>query len=175
MMSTKLRVAFVLLPLAATACATASKYPSLAVRDVERVSGSAQGAPGVAPNPAPVLPPASADLTTRLQALVASARDANQRFEKQRPAAERAAATAGAVGSDSWSSGSVALGVLEGSRSQTMMAMAELDLLYANARDAAPTDESPSALAIAAARTQVNDWIAAQDTVLETLAAKLKT
>ncbi|EIZ78839.1 hypothetical protein WSK_2382 [Novosphingobium sp. Rr 2-17] len=175
MMSTKFRVAALLLPLVATACGTTGKYPSLAIRNVERVSGSAPGAPGTDAAPPAALPPASADLTTRLQGLVASARDANERFQAKRPAAERAADAAGAVGTDSWSSGSVALGVLEGSRSQAMVAMGELDVLYADARDAAPTDESPSALAIGEARKQVGDWIAAQDAVLATLAGKLKT
>lgn len=160
-----------LLPILAAACSTAGTYPSLAQREVERVGGQANPVPGPATVPAP--PPPSADLTGRLDALVAAARAADRRFQTDRGAAERAVAGAGGVASDSWSGASVALARLEASRSQTMTALADLDSLYVDARSAAPVEESPSALAIAAARSTVSDLVAAQDRVIAGLAARL--
>lgn len=156
------------------ACSTPGSYPSLAVRNVERVNGNAGAAPGTATPPPPALPPASADLVTRLDGLVAVARDADRRFQAERGAAERAVAASGARGSDSWSSASVALARLESTRSQAMAALADLDTLYADARDQAPDDESPSAQAIAAARTEVAGLVAAQDTLIERLSARVQ-
>lgn len=169
-----LRFVALLLPVLAAACSTEHSYPSLAVRDVERINGSAAPAQSDAQAAAPALPPASADLETRLRGLVAVARDADEKFQAQRGAAERAVAAAGGEGTDSWSSASVALGVLEGSRSQAMISLAELDTMYTDARDAVPTEESPTARAIGEARTQVSDWVAAQDRVLDRLGGKLK-
>lgn len=163
-----------LLPFAAGACSTASDYPSLAVRDVERVSGTAKPAADDASAPLPVLPPASAGLVSRLQGLVAVAQAADRQFQAERPSAERAAAAAGSLGSDSWSSASVALARLEASRSQAMIALADLDTLYADARDAAPLEPSPSAQAIGDARAQVSGWVEAQDAVIERLSARVK-
>ncbi|MCJ2187744.1 hypothetical protein [Novosphingobium beihaiensis] len=159
------------LPLAllASACSTAGRYPSLALRDVER-------AKPVAGDPAPPvrpLPPASASLVTRLDGLVAIARDADRQFQAQRPAAERAVGAAGDVGSDSWSTASVALASLESSRSNAMAALGDLDTLYVDARTAGALEETPSAKAIAAARDQVNGWVAAQDDVIAHLSARL--
>lgn len=171
----KSRIVTALLPLAATAaCSTSAQYPSLAQRDVERRGGTAMPVAADTAPAAPALPPASADLVTRVNGLVAAARAADEQFRAQRPVAERAVGNAGGVGSDSWSGASVALGRLETSRSIAMGALAELDVLYADARDAAPTDESPSASAIAAARSQVSDIVAAQDSAIERLAGHLK-
>jgi hypothetical protein len=176
-----------LLPLGIAACANSGGYPSLALRDVERASetgaatsgaakpgGSAAAAPGDQAPAIPALPPASADLVTRLATLVKIAQDADRQFQANRPAAERAIAASGAVGSDSWSSASIALGTLESSRSSGMSALAQLDTLYADARDVAPVEESPSATAIGAARTQVAALIDAQDAALATLSGRLK-
>jgi hypothetical protein len=170
-----------LLPLGIAACANSGGYPSLALRDVERASepgarpgGSAAAAPGDQAPAIPALPPASADLVTRLATLVKIAQDADRQFQTNRPAAERAIAASGAVGSDSWSSASIALGTLESSRSSGMSALAQLDTLYADARDVAPVEESPSATAIGAARTQVAALIDAQDAALATLSGRLK-
>lgn len=160
--------------LATAACSTANTYPSLAQREVERVGGSAAPAGGEAGPPAPVQPPASADLVTRLDGLVAMAREAERQFQSNRPAAERAVASAGERASDSWSAASVALARLESSRSSAMTALADLDTLYADARDKAPLGESPSTAAIGAARAQVSGWVDGQDRVIAALDARLK-
>lgn len=163
----------VLLPFMAAACSTTGNYPSLEQRDWERISGTAKPAPGQEGPATPALPPASADLTTRLDGLVAVARAADQQFQTDRPAAEQAVAKAGAMASDSWSTASIAIARLESSRSKAMVALADLDTLYVDARTAAPLEQSPSAKAIATAREQVSDWVAAQNQVIASLNAHL--
>ncbi|PNU04694.1 hypothetical protein [Novosphingobium guangzhouense] len=175
MIRAKARLLVLFLPLGMAACAASGSYPSLAVRDVERARGSAAPAAGEAQGTAPALPPASADLQTRLAGLVKVAEEADRRFQSNRPAAQRAAAAAGSTSSDSWSTASVALARLESSRSSGMTALAELDVLYADARNRAPLDESPEVKAIADARTQVAGLLDAQDKVIASLASRLKT
>ncbi|MEE4453778.1 hypothetical protein [Novosphingobium resinovorum] len=170
----KARLLALLLPIGIAACSAGGTYPSLAIRDVERPSGSAAAAQGEAQAPLPALPPASADLVTRLAGLVKVAQEADGRFQSNRPAAERAVGSAGATGSDSWSTASVALARLESSRSSAMAALAELDVLYADARDKAPVEESPASAAIGDARTQVAALLDAQDKVLAGLTARLR-
>lgn len=168
------RLLTAMLPMLAAACSTAGSYPSLALRDFEWNSRRAAPAAAESAPPAPVLPPASADLVTRLDGLVRMAHEANQRFEADRPATERALATAGATGSDSWSRASVALAELESSRSQAMVAFAELDTLYVDARSGGPVEESPRTKAIAVARERVGGWVAEQDKVIADLASRLR-
>ncbi|SFF75164.1 hypothetical protein SAMN05518801_101236 [Novosphingobium sp. CF614] len=175
MIRAKARLLPALLPILAAACSTDGHYPSLGLRGVERSGGSATPVAGEAAPPAPALPPASADLVTRLDGLVAVAREADRRFQADRGPAERAVAAAGNVASDSWSSAGVALARLESSRSNAMVALADLDTLYVDARVAAPIAESPSTSAIAAARDEVSGWVAAQDKVIESLAARLRS
>lgn len=175
MIRSKPRLIPLLLPILAAACSSPGSYPSLEQRPVERISGSAKPVAGPPAASSPALPPASANLATRLDSLVASARDADQQFQANRPAAERAVAAAGNVASDSWSTASVALARLESSRSQAMIALAELDTLYVDARTSAPAEDPSSAKNIAAARDQVNDWVAAQDRVLNDLNARLRS
>ncbi|KQM18321.1 hypothetical protein [Novosphingobium sp. Leaf2] len=174
MTSATLRILTLVLPLGIAACSTTGRYPSLGIRDVERQNGSAQAAPGDGVPPI-TLPPASADLVTRLAGLVKTAQDADRRFNTDRGAATRAVASAGALGSDSWSAASIALAQLENSRSSAMAALAELDTLYADARDAAPAQESPSVKAIADARTQVSAIVSSQDETIAGLSVRLKS
>jgi hypothetical protein len=154
-------------------CAGSTDYPSLARRDVERVEGSASPAAGAA-DAVPTLPPASADLTTRLASLLETARKAHQGFEGRRPAAERAVAGAGGRMTDSWTDAQVALSGLQTSRSAGLTAVAELDRLYAGAREANPEQVSPSAAAIATVKEQVDGWIASEDAVIARLDARLR-
>lgn len=153
-------------------CAGSTDYPSLARRDVERVQGSASPAVGTA-EALPALPPASADLTTRLAALRATARKAHDTFEGRRAAAERAVSGAGSRMSDSWTAAQVALSGLQTSRSAALTAVAELDSLYADARAANPEQVSPSAAAIATVKEEVDAWIASEDAVIAHLAGRL--
>lgn len=173
---TRAKVCFLalVLPFGLAACSTAGSYPSLAERPVERESGTATAASGDEALPAPVLPPPSADLVTRLGALVKVAQTADREFQSARPAAERAVAAAGGTGTDSWSAASIALARLESSRSAGMTALAELDTLYADARSNAPVHESPSTRAIEDARTQVAGLLDAQDSLLDRLSNRLQ-
>lgn len=154
-------------------CAGSSDYPSLARRDVERIEGSASPAVGSA-DVVPALPPASADLTTRLASLRETARRAHEGFESRRPAAERAVAGAGGQMTDSWTAAQVALSGLQTSRSAALTAVAELDRLHADARVANPEQVSPSAAAIATVKDEVDGWIASEDAVIARLDARLR-
>lgn len=146
--------------LAIAGCASdTANYPSLARRDVERVKTAPPpaGPPVAAPSP-------DASLPARLASLVADAREAHRRFGAARDRAERAVAAAAgaAVGSDAWATGSIALASLESARSQAMIALADLDALYANAR----ITSSPDAAAIAAARDEVSGLVTEEDAVV---------
>lgn len=174
MIRAKARLLPVLLPLLATACSTAGRYPSLEMREVERISGTATPVAGEASTQPPAQPAPQGELAARLDRLVADAREADRQFQSSRAAAQQAVAAADGIASDSWSGASVALARLESSRSQAMVALADLDGLYTDARTAGPVAETPEAAAIAAARDQVGGWVAVQDQVIEGLAARLR-
>ncbi|MBB4857375.1 hypothetical protein HNO88_000682 [Novosphingobium chloroacetimidivorans] len=154
-------------------CAASTDYPSLAVRPVERVQGSGAPAAGSA-DAIPTLPPASADLTTRLAGLVDVARQAHGRFTARQAATERAVAAAGAARSDGWTAAEVALSDLQTSRSGALTALAELDQLYVDERAAHPEQVSPAATAIGAARDQVESWVSSETAVISRLDARLR-
>lgn len=163
-----------MLALGLSACSTAGSYPSLSYRAVERFAMPA----AAEPTPPPVqLPPPTADLTTRIDGLVAAARDADKQFAAKRPAADRAVAAAARSSrtSDAWISAQVAVAALQSSRDSAVAALADLDSLYADARQAEPVDESPSALAIDTARSQVQGLVNTQNDVITGLDARLKT
>lgn len=154
-------------------CAASTDYPSLTVRDVERVQGSGTPAAGDV-DVLPTLPPATADLTTRLTGLVDAARKAHDRFTSRQPAAERAVGAAGAARSDGWTAAEVALSDLQTSRSGALTALAELDRLYVDERIAHPEQVSPTATAIGAARDQVEAWVSAETAVITRLDGRLR-
>lgn len=166
-----------IVPLILGACSSAGGYPSLAQRDVERVSGTAKPVVGDTEPAAPVLPPASTDLLGRLDGLVSTAQEADRQFVARRDGATSAVASATGAGaaSDRWASAQIALGKLETSRSAAVAALAELDTLYADARDAAPLEVSPGVEAIARAREQVSEIVARENGVIAALAARLES
>lgn len=145
------------------ACSGGKQYPSLAYRPVERVTPVTPATP-----PAIELPPPSADLTTRINGLVSAAREADSRFNTRRPAAERAvaAASGAAATSNAWIAAQVAVSDLEASRDPAVGALADLDTLYADARQGEPVEESPSTQSISSARNTVQDIVAAQDVIV---------
>ena len=160
------------------ACSTDKEgYPSLARRPAEQISGADRVCPveritGIAepvtpaPPPPQVSVPPSPDLMNRLAGLVDQARSAHSRFGAERGRTE-ALVSAGAgtpVASESWSIASVALAGLESARSDAMVALADLDQLYAATRI-----EGGDSTAIAAARDQVDAWVAEEDRVLTDL------
>lgn len=114
------------------ACATPSEeYPSLALRDAERVTGTLQP---VAPEPyvPPAQPPAVLD---RLAQLSGEAASAHQAFLAEAPQVRSAVAAArgSEPGAESWARAQVAVAGLEASRSRAMIALADLDRLYVDA------------------------------------------
>ena len=120
------------LALTLAACASASsEYPSLAIRDAERASGTFEP---VAAEPY-VPPPTPAAVLGRLDELAAVARSAHQAFLAEVPAARSAvsAASGDAVGTEDWARAEVALAGLESKRSRAMIALADLDRLYVDA------------------------------------------
>lgn len=161
------------LPLTLAACATgAEDYPSLAIRDVERVSGT--GIPAPAPA-VPQVPPLSANVQARIGQLVRQAGDAHAVFESRLGPASRAVSSArgAAAASESWISAQVALSELESARSGVMVAVAELDALYAQERLERSEIVSPDALALSEARGKVEAWMEKEDREITRLLSQL--
>jgi hypothetical protein len=167
---TSLLAATLIVTLAACSADT-TNYPSLARRPAERKVGSP------APlTPAPVVTAPDSRLPARLAALVEQARDAHNRFAARRDSAERAVAggSGAGQGSESWATASVALADLESARSDAMIALADLDELYAARRTASGAPGSGDDWAtIAAARDQVIALIGEEDRVLADLRGRL--
>lgn len=141
------------------------EYPSLGRRAAERLH---EAAPAMSPE-TPITQTSaapSAELAAQLARLIGQAEAAQSRFAAREPRARTLAqAAAGApLGSESWSLAAIAFAELESARSDTMIALADLDLLHASA-----TVEGAATAAIAAARNQVIEIVAAQDRVLAQL------
>jgi hypothetical protein len=164
-MATGVRKPFLALTAAAlllAGCASPGRYPSLAVRDAERATGTLQPAEAE-----PYVPPATpAETLDRIGSLSAEAQAAHQSFlaavEKGRGTI--ALGRSAAEGSDAWSRAQIALADLEASRSQTMIALAELDRLYVDAELAAGELER-----ISAARDAVSALIDSESQTIDGL------
>lgn len=153
-----------------TACAGQKEtYPSLAIRDVERVEGSFQ------PETASLEPvaesPPSADLVERLAQLQNTAASAHRSFMAAAPETTRLvnAAAGTDVTSDRWAGAQVALAGLDSSRSQAAVPLGDLDLLHADAAIALEQRQ-----AIQAARMAVIGLIAEEDAILSDLRDKMR-
>lgn len=147
------------------ACATPQDYPSLAVRDSERVSGSFAVPPAPAFTPAPP----SGETLAQLGELAASARAAHQRFlaaadETRGPVQQAAGAQ---IGSLEWSRAQAAIAALQATRGDAIIALADIDRLYVTA-----AVEGNELDAVGQARGEVAGMVEAQD---ELLAAMLGT
>jgi hypothetical protein len=153
--------------LAACATTPSDEYPSLAIRDAERVAGTLQPVP---PEPyvPPQPPPAVLDLLDRLAGDAASA---HRSFLAEAPQARGAVAAARGTqpGADSWARAQVAVAGLESSRSKAMIALADLDRLYV---DAAVGGEALDR--ISAARDRVAAQVDEQNATIEALLASLR-
>lgn len=155
------------------ACATTdtSLYPSLARRPAEgeRMTGSA---PPATPDPAaPALPqPLPADLPGKLAAIEANAAKAHRTFNERAGLARRQAAPGAEPGSLAWSNAEVALSSLESARSDTMFALADLDMLLVDsAVRQADTGVNAGLPEIAALRDRVAGLVGEEDAVLAQL------
>ena len=151
--------------LAGCAAAPEGAYPSLAIRDVERVSGTLE------PPAVTYVPPAPPSGTlNELDALVSRAQTAHGRFVEQAPALRsRVASANGApVGSEGWAQAQVALAELETIRSEAMIALADLDRLYVEA-----ATEGQSLAEVASARDEVIALVEQEDAVIAELAGEV--
>jgi len=150
------------------ACTTASEeYPSLAMRDAERVAGTMQPAA-----PAPYVPPPTAPaVLERLDQLAGEASSAHQAFLAAAPQARSAVAAARGEGpgADSWARAQVAVSGLEASRGKAMIALADLDRLYVDA--AVEGDELDR---IGAARDRVATQVAEQNATIDGMLSELR-
>jgi len=158
------------------ACASPGTYPSLAKREAERASGAARPVQPDSP-PAPVPAAPAQGLSERLAALVGQARAAHAHFVAARSGASAlvARAAGSAVASENWSVAAVALADLEASRSDAMIALAELDSLHVADAVAHFASDSGDEPAITAARETVMALISEEDTVLAALRGRLPT
>ena len=104
------------------ACVSQGPFPSLAPREGEQlaIEEPVREAPMVADDSA---------LRTRIEAVLGEAREGARRFDADFATAERLAARAGAIGSDSWIAAQEAISRLEAARARTGNAAAELDQL----------------------------------------------
>ncbi|WP_156842222.1 hypothetical protein [Novosphingobium aquimarinum] len=169
-----LAIALLLFTLAG--CASSGDYPSLALRDAERVAGSASAAPAEAEAPI-VLPPPGADTLTRIDGLLGAAREAHARFQRKQEATRRTVGSArgASIASDNWVAAQVALADLQSARSGVVTALAELDGMYVDARVAEAATVSPTAQAIGSARDTVESWVAQENAAIASLAGTLRS
>jgi hypothetical protein len=151
---------------ATAACASGpDAYPSLAIRDAERVSGTLQPAQPYVPTPAaPVV-------LQNAQALVDQAEGAHESFRRQLDGVRNAAQAArgAGIGSERWAVASVAIAGLETERSRAMIALADLDrMAVAAATEGGALDE------LAAAQARVDAIVAQQSAEIDGLLAALR-
>lgn len=162
-LSTLLIVPAVLL---VSACAKPGAFPSLDIRESERVTGTMAAPPAPAFTPPPL---ATATLAT-LDGLAARVRAAHQRFLAE-------AGTAGATaqrgagsqaGTETWSDAQVAVAGLEAIRSDAMIALAEIDRIHVDTHlaggDAAATER---------VRAEASALVAEEDRLIGALLGQL--
>jgi Meckel syndrome type 1 protein len=158
-----------LLTAALSGCGSNAGYPSLARRPAERITGSSAV---ITPAPVPVVAEIPVDLAvqSKLARLREMASTAHARFNSAVPGATRlvSAAQGAAVASESWSVASIALATLESRRSDAMIALSELDSLYARERV-----DGGDGLTIATVRDQVAAWVADEDAALAQLRGRV--
>ena len=155
--------------LALGACSTSEgAYPSLAKRAAERITATWPPAP---PPPPPAPPPLDPATSSRLDGLLAQVSAADGRFAGKIARARTlvAAARSAPMGSEAWSVASIAIAELESARAEAMVAMAQLDSIYADART-----EGRDVSGIEETRQKALAIIAAQDGVLDSLKGVLE-
>jgi len=148
-------------------CASApGDYPSLALRENERVTGAFEAPRAIAfvpsaPTPATLesLGALTTTATSAHEAFLASAREAT-------PIVERASGSP--VGSENWAVAQVAIAGLESRRGVAMVALADLDRLYVDA-----VTQGGETLQIEGARQVVEAQVHAQDTRIAGLLAQV--
>lgn len=161
------------LSLALAACATPSgdRFPSLAIRDVERAQGQFEPVPAAPLVVPPLTMPASGPLPERLAALGAAASASHLNFLASAPRAERLAqaAAGAAMGSEAWAAAQVALADLDSARSATAITLGNLDALMV-----AGAVQGEDVTTIEAVRQQVIAQVEAEDETLARLRARVR-
>ena len=160
--------------IALSACSTTGgdgRYPSLAIRDVERAKGQFEPVDSTKLEVPPVDTGLTGPLDVRLAALTNQAQQAHAGFMNSLPRARQlvAAAAGSTAGSDSWAAAQVALSALDSARSDAAIALGDLDILLI-----AATTEAEESAAIDAARNQVITLVAEEDGVLASLRARIR-
>ncbi|MBX9896992.1 MAG: hypothetical protein K2Y17_03695 [Qipengyuania sp.] len=157
-------------PWLAGCATTGDKYPSLAIRDVERAQGRFEAAPAALLD-VPEIPAASGPLAERLAALGAAAASSHQAFLASAPRAARlaSAAAGSAIGSDAWAAAQVALADLDSARSATAVALGDLDALMVGA-----AIQARDVSAIEMVRQQVIAQVGDEDETLARLRAQVR-
>ncbi len=148
--------------LLAACSAPSQEYPTLAVRDIERTGGTME----VEPAPPPAPPPAST--LSSLDDLAQAARAAHSQFLAAAPRARSVVASAAgaARGSERWSQAQVAIADLEAQRSQTMIALADLDRIFVAAATSGQATDS-----ISAVRGEIDALVEEQNALIGNLLA----
>jgi len=150
------------------ACASAQgDYPSLAIREGERVSGTLE--PAAAQPYVP--PPTPAEVVGRLEQLSGEAAATHRDFLGAAPGISRtvSAARGSEVGSEAWAQAQVALANLDSIRSRAMIALADLDRLYVEA-----VTQGAEVERIAEARERVSQLVDAENAVIDELGGTLR-
>ena len=133
-------------------CASGGDFPSLAPRPVEQLSMEepVRVDPAVAPDPA---------LRGRVAELLARARAGDAAFERAYARAAPLARAAGGASSDSWVQAQEAISRAEVARTETTVALADLDRLAVERADVPTSDSDHAALmeAVQTAQALAND------------------
>ena len=145
-------------------------YPSLAIRDAERVEGQFDTGERARLDVPPVEVDLTGGLEARLAGLVDQAERAHAEFLALEPRVASLVAAAGSrdVASNAWAAAQVALAELDSARSRAAIPLGDLDTLYTAANVAAE-----DVAAIEAARREVISLIERQDAVLAELRGNL--
>jgi hypothetical protein len=153
-------------------CATpGDKYPSLAIRDVERAQGQFEPTPATPLDVPPVTAPLTGPVADRLAALGMAATASHKAFLASAPTATRLAnAAAGSdIGSNAWAAAQVALADLDSARSATAIALGDLDALMVGT-----ATQGEDVAAIEVVRQQVLEQVGEEDETLARLRAKVR-
>jgi len=141
-------------------------YPSLSIRDAERVSGTFQP---VAPEPF-IPAPQPAQALQLIDSLRIEAGAAHSRFTAAggRVRTQVNAARNASRESEAWIVAQIAIADLESIRSEAMIPLAELDRIYVEAQA-----EEKSTAEVEIARNQVEALVRAEDELIESLKGSL--
>jgi hypothetical protein len=162
--------------LALSACASgAGGYPSLALRNTERMHASAMPVEAEAvPAETPAQP--EPGLAAALARLAGQADESHRRFESQRgrTMALVGSARGAAMASDAWSVASIALATLHTARGQTSLSLSELESLDIADRASNPNGETRNSAALASARQRIEALVTDEDRTLAALGSQLR-